>query len=50
MIDLVIRDGLVVTPDDEGVLDVGIAGEEIAFVSEPASDRRRRAASSTRPA
>ena len=35
MIDLLIRGGHVVTPFEEGPLDVGIAGETIAFVSPP---------------
>ena len=33
MIDLLIRGGHVVTPTDEGVLDVGVEGERIAFVA-----------------
>jgi dihydropyrimidinase len=37
VIDLVIRNGLVVTPEQEAVLDVGIEGETIAFVAEPGS-------------
>jgi dihydropyrimidinase len=35
VIDLLIRGGHVVTPHDEGVLDIGIAGETIAFVARP---------------
>ena len=35
MIDLLIRGGHVVTPEAEGPLDVGIAGETIAFVAAP---------------
>lgn len=35
MIDLLIHGGHVVTPFEEGVLDIGIAGEQIAFVAAP---------------
>ena len=35
MIDTVVRGGWVVTPHSEGLMDVGITGERIAFVSEP---------------
>lgn len=35
MIDLVVRGGLVVAPERTAVLDVGIAGETIAYVAEP---------------
>ena len=35
MIDVLITGGHVVTPQQEGPLDVGIAGERIAFVAEP---------------
>jgi dihydropyrimidinase len=35
MIDLLVSGGLVVTPERTAVLDVGVAGETIAFVAEP---------------
>jgi dihydropyrimidinase len=35
MIDLVITGGRVVTPDAEGLMDVGISGEQIAYVAAP---------------
>jgi dihydropyrimidinase len=35
VIDLVVTGGLVVTPGRTAVLDVGVAGEEIAYVAEP---------------
>jgi dihydropyrimidinase len=35
VIDLLIRGGHVVTPFEEGVLDVGVVGEQIAFVAAP---------------
>jgi dihydropyrimidinase len=35
MIDTVVAGGLVVTPERTAVLDVGIAGETIAYVAEP---------------
>ena len=35
MTDLVIRDGWVVTPDSEGVMDIGVTGEQISFVAAP---------------
>jgi dihydropyrimidinase len=35
VIDLLIRGGHVVTPFEEGVLDVGVQGERIAFVAQP---------------
>jgi dihydropyrimidinase len=35
VIDLLIRGGHVVTPHEEGLLDVGVAGETIAFVAQP---------------
>jgi dihydropyrimidinase len=35
MIDLVVKGGWVVTPDAEGVMDIGISGERIAYVAAP---------------
>jgi dihydropyrimidinase len=35
MIDLVLRGGWVVTPNGEGIMDLGISGERIAFVAAP---------------
>ena len=35
MIDLVVRGGWVVTPDVEGVMDVGISAEQIAYLAAP---------------
>ena len=33
MIDTVVRGGWVVTPHSEGYLDIGISGEQIAYVA-----------------
>jgi len=38
VIDLVVSGGLVVTPERTAVLDVGVAGERIAYVSEAPGD------------
>ena len=37
MLDLIIRGGRVVTPDNVGEMDVGIQGDQIAFVAAPGS-------------